>query len=363
VERITTHHAAEGTAAHELAERALTTDLPAAAWLGQEINGYIVGDEMADAVQVYVDHCRDVAGLCQETWVEQSIDLRGLNPPSNMWGTADHVGVSYATNGARRLYVSDLKYGKGVEVDAEGNTQLLYYGLGAYLVSPYRKEISEVVLTIVQPRVGQPVKSVTYSVQALIDFAHELLNAADAALQEDAPRSPGDHCRWCPGAAICPEKHDEMQALAQIEFAAPVAPPAPAELSLVQLQVVLHRKKELTAWLKAVEDYTRAKIASGELQLPGFKLVETRPQRKWKLSAAETDNALRRRGVLVRDMYAPRELRSPAQVEKHSGRDVPEDLVVRVSSGLTLAPESDPRPAVVLDAASEFAALPAYEDE
>lgn len=363
VDRITTYHAAEGTAAHEVAECCLRLDVEPAVYLGLEMHGFVVDEEMVEAVQVYVDHCREIRAVCAQTWVEQRVSLARLNPPANMWGTADHVGVSTAVAGKRTLYVSDLKYGKGVEVSAEGNVQLLYYGLGAYIVSPHRDEIGDVVLTIVQPRTGMdPVKSVTYSTADLVDFSVELLAAADAALEDDAPRFAGEHCRFCPAAAICPEKRSEMEALARVEFSRPaVAPPEPAELTLHQLQTVLSRKSEIVAWLRSVEDYAKARMQGGG-EIPGMKLVATRPRRMWAKSSEETERQLRKRGVRVRDLFSPRELRSPAQVEKYSGKSIPDELVMRVSSGLTLAPLDDPRPAAVLGAGEEFAAIPGPDD-
>ena len=59
------------------------------------------------------------------------------------------------------------------------------------------------------------------------------------------------------------------------------------------------------------------------------------------------------------DEMFDRKLKSPAAMEKVVGKkNLPADLYASVSSGYTLAPASDPRPAVTNVAADEFSALP-----
>lgn len=362
-ERVTTIHAAEGTAAHELGERCITLGTKASDYVGTEIHGFTVSDEMAEAVQVYVDHCNEIKDISERWWVEQQISLASLNPPANMWGTADFVAVGSPSYVGRTLYVSDLKFGKGVVVETEGNTQLLYYGLGAYVTSTYRKEISRVEVSIIQPRaphVGGPVRSVTYTVDDLVDFAGEILQAADRAMAEDAPLVAGPHCRWCPAEANCPAQMKAMQELARIEFANPLRrAPEPHQLTEEQLRTVLARKNEITSWLASVEQYSLNRLKGGS-PIDGFKLVETRPRRVWAKDEQEIAAELRRRKVLVRDMYA-RGLKSPRQIEIATGLDL-DNLTIKFSSGVTIAPATDPRPAALVSAASEFNQQPLEGD-
>jgi len=83
--------------------------------------------------------------------------------------------------------------------------------------------------------------------------------------------------------------------------------------------------------------------------VPGYKLVAKKATRQW-VDEAVTKTKLAEMGVKDKDLYKPQELISPAQAEKllkKSKLALPDDLVVAVSSGSTLAPESDPRPAVL----------------
>ena len=125
----------------------------------------------------------------------------------------------YKRQAIGRLSVIDLKYGAGVPVEVEDNPQLLYYGLGALLANKQWKP-HEVEVVIVQPRCPHPdgpVRSQVLQVVDLLEFAADLVEAVkrtEEASEQHATLdtlnwmraylNPGDHCRWCPAAAICP---------------------------------------------------------------------------------------------------------------------------------------------------------------
>jgi len=135
----------EGTAAHELAELVLTHGGACHDWIGKrliESNAYTVDQEMADYVQQYVDYVKSHSGQHE---YEQLVDFSEWVPGG--FGTADALVLDGNT-----LRVIDLKYGKGVQVDAFENTQGLLYALGAMSDYEYIAEIEKVVICIVQPR-------------------------------------------------------------------------------------------------------------------------------------------------------------------------------------------------------------------
>ena len=90
-----------------------------------DTSGPQVDEEMVEAVGRYVD---TVWALSQgnELLVEQRVDFSHIVGVDESFGTAD--GVIIAGN---ELQIHDLKYGKGVRVDAEHNEQLQLYALGA----------------------------------------------------------------------------------------------------------------------------------------------------------------------------------------------------------------------------------------
>jgi hypothetical protein len=132
--------AAEGTKAHELAEKALVAKVNASD---------VAGDypaEMRDYVQMYLDYVRGVAVGARDVLIEQRLDISKWVP--ECFGTADAVVIHGET-----IHVIDLKYGKGLRVDAEKNSQLMLYALGAYeennfIYGPFTKAV----LHVVQPR-------------------------------------------------------------------------------------------------------------------------------------------------------------------------------------------------------------------
>src|SRR3546814_4893751 len=86
------------------------------------------------------------------------------------------------------LRVYDLKYGRGVPVEVERNSQELYYGLGATMAEPGRL-VNTVELVIVQPRAPHrdgPVRRWETTGMELLDWAVELVDAAKRTARPDA---------------------------------------------------------------------------------------------------------------------------------------------------------------------------------
>lgn len=373
-------YAAEGTAAHDLAEMCLNARCDAHQRVGQSLSGgYSVTVEMAEHVQLYLDTCREAVKALPQFWIECRFDLAPLHPPVDMFGTADFVAYNAAT---RKLRVIDFKYGQGVIVEPKGNPQLMYYALGAALVVAggklvkARSMIDEIELTIVQPRAPHPdgpVRSFTITFQELANFAVELIAAANATTKPNAPRIPGKQCRWCPASGICPEQREEALNVAQSDFAvilhepAAFVPPAPATIPLDEFATMLVQLHVLEDWAAAMRQHAAARLERGE-EVPGYKLVEKRAVRQWT-DPQEVIETMRAAGWDENEIFAPRVLKSVAQIEKLAGGKAAfaewpvAALVKKESSGLRLAPESDPSPAVVLTMGQEFPLLTAGSPE
>lgn len=365
IPQTTSVYAAEGTAAHTLVNRALTENLPASTWLGEEINGFEVNEEMAEAAQMFVDVVRVQESLDPAAIVryEQRFSLASLNPPDDMYGTADAIVIQPTM---RTLVVPDFKYGKGVFVDAHENEQLMYYGLGALLDveldRSMRGAFDQVRLIIVQPRAFSgtegPIREVVVSYEELVGFATTLLRLAREAMKPDAPLVPGAWCQFCRAAGVCPALKAHAVAVAQVEFEDMPAqlPPAPEKLTDAQLVMVLNKADIIEDWLKDVRAYVIAKLERGE-PVPGYKLVAKKANRKWIAPDLVLEWA-KANGLNPKELMTEPELESPAQVEKilkGTGIKLDATLYEKKSSGLTLAPEKDPRPAAVLGPAADFA--------
>lgn len=351
---VDTEYSLEGTAAHAMAERILKGQL------------YLVEDQdMVENVKVFTDY---VLGRKHELnaalFVEQKLDLGALKPPVPMFGTGDAILATPSL-----LEIVDLKYGKGVVVEVENedgpNLQLMTYGLGAYLAlrPVVRSGIKTIRLTIVQPRADHPdghIRSVDVTPDTLNVFATWLMEKARDTQKPDAPLVPGKHCRFCKAEGHCPALRKQSVALAQVDFEAvqPVAtPPDPELLTLEQVANIVSKAGVVENWFTALRARLYRELGEGKA-VPGFKIVAKRGKRVW----ADQDMArefFRQNGLTDEEMNEPVELRSPAQMEKVVGKaGVPSDLYVTVSSGTTLVPSSDKRPAVALSAGEVFAALP-----
>ena len=201
-----TEHSRRGTVAHHVIERCLKENLKSKVFLGTEIDGIEVDENMVESTQVFLDYITTLTKIPGAIWFsERQFSLAKLNPPAAMFGTAD---VIVYLPSLRQLHVPDYKNGSGVVVEAKGNPQLRYYGLGALLelqdeLGPV--PVDEIILTIVQPNAFHPagvVRSDHIAYTELLDFADELIAAAKRTGDPDAPLVAGSHCRFCPASAV-----------------------------------------------------------------------------------------------------------------------------------------------------------------
>jgi hypothetical protein len=367
IPNITTDAAREGTAAHALAQLALENSQDPILWLGQKLEGWEVDTEMVEHVRDFVAFVRERIALASEFGIEEKFSLAPLNPPEAMFGTTD---VWTYDADARTLDVIDLKYGRGIVVEAVGNKQLRYYALGAALKLGAGRQIEKVRMTIFQPRAAHsdgPVREDEITIEELLGFAGELMDAAEATQDPNAPLVAGDHCRFCPIAARCPAQQALAQQVAQVVFAdMPIStPPVPEALTVEQMAEMLPHLPTLEAWIKSMRAHAQRELENGAT-VPGFKLVQRRPTRRW-VSDADTQLWLQEQGVEPNDFLEAPKLKSPAQIEKvlkTVGADRLDDtLVSKVSSGVTIAPLTDPRPPAMVSAVDAFDALPAIAEE
>ena len=366
IEQRESDYAKEGTAAHALAARCVQMNRGPFDYIGLYVGDDLrVTEEMATAVQVYVDYVNSILREHEDAvcWVERSVSLANLHPPAEMRGTADTIILAPA---ARTLYVIDYKHGAGVVKEAAGNPQTRYYALAAWasmFVNDHNVE--QVVMVIVQPRAPHPEGIIRKERMALMDLLawgnETLLPAAAATLELDAPLHAGSHCRFCPAAARCPELRNHSQLVAQSEFEAELVPD-PRRLTDEELAHILDNADIIEHWLRAVRATAEEHIVRGGA-VPGWKVVPKRSTRRWTDESNVVDHFIwlaKTLDVSVDDLYE-RKMKSPAQVERmlrQHQAELPEYLVTKTSSGLTLVPESDPRLEAALDPATEFAALP-----
>lgn len=374
----TSKFASEGTAAHELAAMALIGDKDTSAFIGRIIEAdgekFEVDQNMADYVQIYVDYVTSLGG---EMMVEQSLSIEAITGEKDARGTADAVVF---LNG--ELIVIDLKYGRGVKVDAENNEQLGIYGLAALSEYEFLGDFKRVRMVIVQPRLGHisewdiPVEHIEGSrecsaealrlnIQPLAERAFAVLNGActDGALNPGASQ-----CRFCKAKASCPALCNQVLATVKDDFVdvtEPVAPQienaADRELDNTMLGNLLGSVDLIESWCKSIRAKAESELLGGN-DVPGYKLVQgRRGARKWSdgLVAEETLKSMR---LKVEEMYDLK-LISPTTADKLSKtrRIGPrqwaklKDIITQPDGKPSVAPESDKRKAITIEAtADEF---------
>jgi len=265
-----------------------------------------------------------------------------------MFGTADAVIV----NEFGRLQVIDFKYGAGIVVDPEENSQLIYYALG--VAHKFHYNFADVEIVIIQPRAevldenGEPqtTRSWVTTIDNLKEWRNKFSLGVALCKSENPPMSAGDHCRFCPAAAMCPEISDRALKQAQVDFApqaGDVAVKSLPQMFELNLPAVLKAIPLIENWIKEVNEYAFGKLNSGT-EIEGFKLVEKRGTRKWTNEAKVSGDAFAKFG---KDAFTEPELKSPAQLEKIKGaKEFVASNCATVSSGLTMVPDSDARQAI-----------------
>ena len=254
--------ALEGTEAHSMAEAKLRAALE-----GRPAPEPTDNTEMEECTDAYVEFVLDAAKALSpaEVAVEQLVNFGHLVPGG--FGTADCIVISEDT-----LHIIDLKYGKGIKVEAEGNPQLRLYALGALAEFGVLYDVKNVRMTIFQPRLSHYSTAEMERADLEAWAATEVVPAAKAADSGDGEFKPGEHCRWCRAKAICRARAESNLALAQKEFKK-----AP-ELAPEEIAEILEKGKDLAAWVKDIEEWASAQLKAGEA-VPGLKLVAGRGRR------------------------------------------------------------------------------------
>ena len=264
--------------------------------------------------------------------LEERVDFSRWVPEG--FGTADLIVI---TDGV--AYVVDLKFGKGLKVEAKGNSQLRLYALGAIEMFSHLYNFEQVITIIVQPRLGHISKEVLTTTELLAWAENEVAPKAKLAWAGEGDFVPGDHCRWCRGKAQCPTRHESNLALARHDFA------EPASMSDSDIAEVLVKAQQLHVWVRDLEEFAYSQAMAGRTW-PGFKLVEARSSRKFTDVTAAAQ-ALIDAGISSDDIFE-RNLRSLTGLETKLGKNkfaqLLGDLVAKTPGKPTLVPVDDKRP-------------------
>ena len=326
-----TDYAREGTCAHELAEYKVQKLLGNRASNPTE-NLDFYDTEMEDCTDSYAQYIAELLATLQEPMVlvEQRLDFSRYVPDG--FGTGDCVIVADSV-----LTVIDFKYGKGVAVSADHNSQMMLYALGALELFDALYDIAEIRLVIFQPRI-QNLSECTLPLSELLHWAEtELKPKAALAARGEGEFSAGEHCRFCKRKATCRKRAEYNLQLARYDFA------MPDKLTDTEIETILATADQLTAWVADVKEYALRQALSGK-QWHGYKVVAGKSNRKYTNPAAVAA-AVQAYG---KNPYKEPELLGVTAMQQLLGRTQFEallgSLTEKPQGKPTLVPYSDNRP-------------------
>lgn len=349
-EKRSSSYAREGTVAHELAELYLRKDLLRVISEGEFdekleaiMSNELFNEEMLDMVPIYTDYCigqyneasLSPTGAFAE--IEARLDLTEYVPDS--FGTGDFICIADGL-----LEITDLKYGRGVRVDAEWNKQMMLYALGALRKYDTFYDIEKVRMTIVQPRIDN-ISSWEITVDELRDWAVNTLRPA-AALAYDGKGElqAGSWCQFCSVKHRCRKLYEEQMQIARLEFGAPEL------LSDEEVAEVVLKAPAFIEWINSIKEYAQAEAEENSKQWPGLKLVEGRSVRKWTDEMDAANAIYAAFSDLDEEDVFTRKLKSLTAIEKLVGKKAFAEklskVVIKPAGKPVLVPESDKRPAL-----------------
>lgn len=355
--------AAHGTAAHYIGELCLKkkhhVDMFAGCTVGVMSNGetyfvhernpapaegegwaFEVDDEMCINVQEYVDWCNDVPGV---HYAECRVDISFWCPEPAQFGTSDHIAVD-----GRVMYVTDLKYGKGVQVFAEKNPQAILYALGALHAYDPFEEVEQIHIRICQPRLNH--KDVWgVSREELLRWGDYIRERFTLALADNPPFGPTDKaCKFCKVAARCRALAEHLsahRALAFDDITEEFAVPDPRLLSDEEIVYAWRLSSLLQARHAALTKEMMRMMLDG-IELPTVYLAESQTHRQFK-NKDDAAAFLMLDCDLDSDKIHSKKLISPNQAEKLLPAEKKKELagfVYKPPGGPCIVDENSKRP-------------------
>ena len=328
--QVESKYAAEGTLLHGCVEA-----LMAYGTVGSIAEKFNLTDDQTEKLRFCAGALDEIDPKGDMRFVtEKQVEFEGVKELDGVFGNADLVGRI-----GDRCIVLDWKFGDGVMVEAEENPQGLFYAAAVKKTSDLywaANGTSEVEIVIVQP---PHIRRWVTTWNRVDQFERDLVAAVKEAQRPDARLEIGDWCRWCTAKPICPLMTGAIDRTVHTKLAG---------ISDDELGKALQLADLLESFITEAKTLAQTRLERG-LKVPGYKLVAKRSTRQWvdeKQAACWLNTA----GLDPTQIY-DQKIISPAQAEKvlsKSKLTLQDDLVVAVSSGNTIAPESDKRPAVMV---------------
>lgn len=384
--------AIDGTHTHTLLDTCVKNDLcDPFTYVGQTLKDrdgeFTVDAERAGRVKHAIEYVKMRVTVMGDVRIlaESRVEPEHLLGRNDMGGTVDIQLI-----GSDLIELIDYKDGMGA-VDAKDNDQLEQYAIGvlAGYKLPVNVEypVKRIRMTIIQPKMSfkglPPITSHEVTVAEMLAKIPQMVVEAAATDAPDAPLVPGDkQCKFCRAKGSCSalvgqtmkEVGIMFQPVVQVmDVAQQAANKDPNSMTDAEIARIVEAAPLVRQMIEATEEEALRRMKAGAV-IPGLKLVKGRGSRNWSLPEDQIADKLTKMGVPKGVVYKTK-LVSPAQAEEltweatKAGEKVKKQLserqlktleteyVTKMAGKLTVAPESDNRPAVVTSAAPLFSAV------
>ena len=327
-------YADEGTLLHNVMAELIMGEEPPDYYLGTRYEDQILTPELVEEKIWPALRALDIIDPEQKMEIEAETRVGFGDLLPGVFGSTDLIGRL-----GNRAVILDWKFGDGVMVEVEENPQLMFYAAAAMRTPDAQwafEGVTEVECIIVQP---PEIRRWVTTPERIAKFELELVQAVKQAEKPDAKLAVGDHCRWCAAKPICPKMTGAVDRALKVQIDA---------LPAAQISTYLKNADMLEDWIKDLRSLALQMLESGA-KLPEYKLVAKRAIRSWS-DEEKAKVALFAYGLTESEVMESSVV-SPAKAEKALKKrklGLPEDLVVAISSGNTLASADDPRPEVML---------------
>ena len=386
-------HSLYGSAAHALAECCLSEELPARHFLHMHLikpskkdafyidvasvedaySEFVIEDEMIVGVQMYLDYCNNLEG--EDFWIEKKVFFGDWVP--DQWGTADYIKIKTLKSADPKKFVDlrvvnvvDLKFGKGIKVFAEKNSQAMLYALGVYNDYYFMYEFIDddiFNIVIVQPRLDH-IDEYQITVGELLTWAEDV--AAPAAKKTKAKNpafTPGTHCdkSFCRARSGCKALaeynskavFDDFDTIEDIQTGKATV----KDLTMLdnrEVGVILAQRKTIENFLKQLANHAYTEAMDGRAIFDHKIVMGQEGNRKFD-DPKETEEWIWNNKLLKKkgDMFN-HSLKSPPQIEKAikaNGKkfDGLEEYYSRSAGAKTIVHISDKRQAINVDSVAD----------
>ena len=338
-----TDYTREGTLAHSIAELKLLKHFSPMSQrtFTTRMNKFkkdpMYQEEMQGYTDTYLEYINETAmkfSSAPFVAVEKRVSFENYAPDG--FGTSDCILI-----GGDTMYVCDFKYGKGVKVDAERNTQGMLYALGALGAYEMFYRIDNIIISIVQPRLDH-ISEYCIAAEDLRKWAEDVLKPAVQQIEDGSTEChPGPWCDkgFCKARCKCRAIAEQNLSLADDYGLADAS-----ALSNSQIGEALLRGRQLKAWLAALEDYALKECLDGR-SVPGWKVVAGRSVRQFTDTDAAFDHFIEK--GIKEDMLYKRVPITLTETEKLIGKkkfeELAEGYITRSIPKPTLAEMEDRR--------------------